>query len=56
MHGFFGYRGCARRVHSGHFGGFGAPFGRGGGFGGRGFADRGLGCWLGEWKQVERFG
>src|SRR6266853_2913234 len=37
MHGFFGYRGCARRAHSGHFGGFGAPFGHGGGFGGRGF-------------------
>ena len=37
MHGFFGYRGCARRAHSGHFGGFAAPFGHGGGFGGRGF-------------------
>src|SRR6266853_5615763 len=37
MHGFFGYRGCARRAHSGHFGGFGAPFGHGGGFGGRGY-------------------
>src|SRR6266436_5147687 len=37
MHGFVGYRGCARRVHGGHFGGFGAPFGHGGGLGGRGF-------------------
>src|ERR1700682_4143311 len=37
MHGFLGYRGCARRSHSGHFGGFGAPFGHGVGLGGRGF-------------------
>ena len=37
MHGFFGYRGCARRAYGGHFGGFGAHFGHGGGLGGRGF-------------------
>src|ERR1700732_2965748 len=37
MRGFFGYHGCARRAHGGHFGGFGAPFGHGGGCGGRGF-------------------
>ena len=37
MYGFFAYRGCARRMHGGHFGGFGAPFGHGGGLGGRGF-------------------
>src|SRR5437867_4966319 len=39
MHGFFGYRGCcARRAQGGHFGRFaGAPFGHGGGLGGRGF-------------------
>src|SRR6266566_8653140 len=37
MHGFFGYRGCARRAHGGHFGGFGAAFVHGGGLGGRGF-------------------
>jgi DNA-binding PadR family transcriptional regulator len=37
MHGFFGYRGCARRVHGSHFGGFGTAFGHGGGLGGRGF-------------------
>src|SRR4029453_1414258 len=34
MHGFFGYRGCARRAHGGHLGAFGAHFGHGGGFGG----------------------
>jgi len=37
MHGFFGYRGCARRVHGHHFGFGAAPFGHGGGLGGRGF-------------------
>src|ERR1700693_1147970 len=37
MHGFFLYRGCARRVHGGHFGRFGAGFGHGTGLGGRGF-------------------
>jgi DNA-binding PadR family transcriptional regulator len=37
MHGFFGYRGCARRAHGRHFGGFGASFVHGGGLGGRGF-------------------
>jgi DNA-binding PadR family transcriptional regulator len=38
MHGFFGYRGCARRAHGIHFGGLGtAPFGHGGGLGGRSF-------------------
>ena len=35
MHGFFSYRGCARRAQGGHFGRFGAPHGEG--FGGRGF-------------------
>lgn len=37
MHGFFLYRGCARRAHGGHFGRFGAGFGHGTGLGGRGF-------------------
>ena len=37
MHGFWFYRGCARRAHGGHFGGFGTAFGHGGGFGGRSF-------------------
>jgi DNA-binding PadR family transcriptional regulator len=37
MHGFFAYRGCARRAHEGHFGGWGERFGHGGGFGGRAF-------------------
>ncbi len=37
MLGFFHYRGCARRVHGGHFGRFGPDFGHGGGIGGRGF-------------------
>ena len=37
MHGFFLYRGCARRARGGHFGGFGAGFGHGTGLGGRGF-------------------
>src|SRR5258707_3043929 len=37
MLGFFHYHGCARRAHGGHFGRFGADFGRGGGVGGRGF-------------------
>ena len=37
MHGFFGYRGCARRVHGGHFGHYARGFGHGAGLGGRGF-------------------
>jgi DNA-binding PadR family transcriptional regulator len=37
MHGFFLYRGCARRAHGGHFGRFGGGFGHGTGLGGRGF-------------------
>jgi len=37
MHGFFMYRGCARRAHAGHFGRFGAGMGHGAGLGGRGF-------------------
>src|SRR3979411_3043860 len=37
MRGFFGYHGCARRGHGGHFGGVGPPVRHGGGVGGRGF-------------------
>jgi DNA-binding PadR family transcriptional regulator len=38
MHGFFGYRGCARRAHGSHFGGLASRFSRGDGSpGGRSF-------------------
>ena len=38
MHGFFGYRGCARRAYGSRFGAFRtAPFDHGGGLGGRSF-------------------
>jgi DNA-binding PadR family transcriptional regulator len=37
MHGFFFYRGCARRAYGAHLGRFGAGFGHGSGLGGRGF-------------------